>query len=91
MELASPELATCSREVADQFWDSVRGWVDARTGGDRPRSLLAVNAAQTVLTTACPLWDADRGVGHLHDLIRESFDVFGAGLLAEPRLSPYPR
>jgi AcrR family transcriptional regulator len=90
IRLASPELETCSREVADQFWESVRSWVATRTGGDRLRSLLAVNAAQTVLTTACPLWDVDRGVEHLHDLIRESFDVLGAGLLAEPRLSPYP-
>jgi AcrR family transcriptional regulator len=85
VRLASPELASCSREVADQFWTAVRDWVAARADVGELRQVLAVNAAQTVLTTACPRWDADRGIDHLHDLIREGFDVLGAGLLPAPR------
>jgi AcrR family transcriptional regulator len=85
VRLASPELASCPREVAEEFWAAVRDWIATRADPDDLRQVLAVNVARTVLTTACPRWDADRGIGHLHDLIREGFDVLGAGLLAAPR------
>jgi AcrR family transcriptional regulator len=88
VRVASPELETCSREVADQFWAAVRRWTATRTAavaGTDLRRALEINAAQTVLNTAGPHWDVDRGVGHLHGLIRQGFDVLGAGLLAVPR------
>lgn len=71
---ASPELSGCSREVADRFWDAAREWAGTRTPGDDLRLDLTVNAARTVLTTACPHWDPRTGVAGLHDLIRAGFD-----------------
>jgi AcrR family transcriptional regulator len=79
VRLASPELETCSRAVADQFWAAVRQWAATRDHPDF-RLTLAVNAAQTVLNTACPRWDVDHGIAGLHALIRDGFDAFGAGL-----------
>ncbi|GAA3335490.1 hypothetical protein GCM10020358_04020 [Amorphoplanes nipponensis] len=73
VRLASPELAGCSREVADQFWDAVRHWAADRAGLDAWRLDLTVNAARTVLNTACPHWDAGTGITGLHALIRAGF------------------
>jgi AcrR family transcriptional regulator len=83
VRLASPELETCAREVADQFWAAVRRWAATRTAATGDPDLhraLAVNAARTVLNTACPLWDVDHGVEGLHALIRDGFDLFAVGL-----------
>ena len=81
---ASPELATCSRDLADRYWVAVREWAAARHPGPGIRLDLTVNAARTVLNTACPRWDADSGVDGLHDLIREGFALLGAGLNDQP-------
>jgi AcrR family transcriptional regulator len=73
----SPELAGCSRDLADRFWVAARTWADSRVpdpAADSLRLDLTVNAAQTVLGTACPHWAAETGVAGLHDLIREGFD-----------------
>jgi AcrR family transcriptional regulator len=67
---ASPELASCARELADRFWDAVRDWA----GGDDFRIDLQVNAARAVLNTVCPRWDAATGLDGLHDLIRQGFE-----------------
>ena len=72
VRLASPSLAGCSREVGDRFWDFARQW--AGRPGDL-RLDLTVNAARTVLSTACPHWDAEGGIAGLHQLIRTSFDI----------------
>jgi AcrR family transcriptional regulator len=72
---ASPELATCSREVADKFWVAVRRWAAGRGDFTDLHLDLTVNAARTVLNTACPHWDADTGVDGLHKLIRTGFDL----------------
>jgi AcrR family transcriptional regulator len=73
---ASPELEGCSRQVADRFWVAARVWVAGRGGGhDELRLDLTVNAARTVLNTACPHWDAATGVAGLHKLIRTGFDL----------------
>jgi AcrR family transcriptional regulator len=74
IRLASPELAGCSREVADQFWEVVRAWAAARATLDDLRLDLTINAARTVLNTACPHWDAGTGITGLHGLIRTGFD-----------------
>ncbi|MEU4219416.1 TetR family transcriptional regulator [Actinoplanes sp. NPDC026623] len=74
VRLASPELSGCSREVADRFWAAVREWAAARTGLDPLRLDLTVNAARTVLNTACPHWDADSGIAGLHELLGAGFD-----------------
>ena len=79
VRLASPELAGCSRELADQFWVAVRHWAAVRdraaghSGLDDLRLDLTVNAARTVLNTSCPHWDAESGVAGLHELIRAGF------------------
>jgi AcrR family transcriptional regulator len=73
VRLASPELATCSRDVADRFWTAIHGWAASRTDLTGLRLDLTVNAAQTVLNTACPHWDADTGIDGLHRLIRTGF------------------
>ncbi|MEU4693167.1 TetR family transcriptional regulator [Actinoplanes sp. NPDC023714] len=67
---ASPELRSCSREIADRFWDAVRDWA-----GDDFRVEVQVNAARAVLNTTCPRWDAATGLEGLHTLIREGFDL----------------
>lgn len=72
---ASPELATCSREVADKFWLAIRDWAATRTELTGMRLDLTVNAAQTVLNTACPYWAAETGVAGLHALIRTGFEL----------------
>jgi AcrR family transcriptional regulator len=75
---ASPELAGCSRELADRFWVAARAWADGRVpdpAADSLRLDLTVNAAQTVLGTVCPHWAAGTGVAGLHDLIRQGFDL----------------
>ena len=77
---ASPELATCSREVADHFWLALRDWAATRADAPALHLDLTVNAARTVLNTACPRWTADSGIAGLHELIRTGFDVLGAGL-----------
>lgn len=74
LRLASPELAGCSREVTDRFWAVLRDWAGTRAELPPYRLDLAVNAARTVLTTACPHWRAETGVDGLHDLIRTGFD-----------------
>jgi AcrR family transcriptional regulator len=74
VRLASPELAGCSREVADRFWVAVREWAAGHTGLDGLRLDLAINAARTVLNTSCPRWDAGTGIAGLHALIRAGFD-----------------
>lgn len=74
VRLASPELSGCSREVADRFWAAAREWAAQRAPDDGLRLDLTVNAAQTVLTTACPYWDTETGVAGLHDLIRTGFE-----------------
>ena len=73
VRLASPELAGCSRELADQFWDAVRDWAADRAGLDELRLDLTINAARTVLNTSCPHWDAGSGIHGLHELIRAGF------------------
>jgi AcrR family transcriptional regulator len=73
IRLASPELSGCSREMADEFWDAVREWGAGRDGLDDLRLDLTVNAARTVLNTSCPHWDADTGIGGLHELIQAGF------------------
>jgi len=72
---ASPELATCAREVADRFWAAIRSWAATRTDLTGLRLDLTVNAAQTVLNTACPYWAAETGVAGLHGLIRAGFEL----------------
>jgi AcrR family transcriptional regulator len=74
VRLASPELAGCSREVADQFWVAVRDWAAGHAGLDDLRLDLTINAARTVLNTSCPHWDAGSGIAGLHELIRTGFD-----------------
>lgn len=76
---ASPALQSCARDVADRFWIAVRVWVAARPEPDAHLDL-AVDAARTVLSTACRRWDPDLGVDALHRLIRDGFDILGAGL-----------
>jgi AcrR family transcriptional regulator len=73
VRLASPELAGCSREVADQFWVAVREWAAGHADLDELRLDLTVNAARTVLNTSCPHWAADSGITGLHELIRAGF------------------
>ena len=75
VRLASPSLAGCSREVGDRFWDFARSWAATRGDHDDLRLDLTVNAARTVLTTACPHWDVESGITGLHTLIRTSFDL----------------
>ena len=72
---ASPELATCSRELADKFWLAIRDWAATRTELTGMRLDLTVNAAQTVLNTACPYWAAETGVAGLHALVRTGFEL----------------
>ena len=74
VRLASPELSGCSREVADRFWMALREWAGLRCSLDELRLDLTINAARTVLNTACPHWDTETGVSGLHDLIRTGFD-----------------
>ncbi|WP_052359322.1 TetR family transcriptional regulator [Actinoplanes friuliensis] len=74
VRLASPELSGCSREVADRFWDVVREWAATRAGLDALRLDLTVNAARTVLNTACPHWDATSGITGLHAHLAAGFD-----------------
>jgi AcrR family transcriptional regulator len=74
VRLASPELSGCSREVADRFWVALREWAASRCAQDELHLDLTVNAARTILNTACPHWDAETGVDALHDLIRTGFD-----------------
>ncbi|MET0496521.1 MAG: TetR family transcriptional regulator [Actinoplanes sp.] len=74
LRLASPELAGCSREVTDHFWAALREWAATRTDLPAYRLDLTVNAARTVLNTACPHWPAETGLDGLHDLIRTGFD-----------------
>lgn len=74
IRLASPELAGCSRELADQFWVAIRDWAAGHAGLDDLRLDLAINTARTVLNTSCPHWDADTGIDGLHQLIRAGFD-----------------
>jgi hypothetical protein len=73
VRLASPELAGCSRELADQFWVAVREWAAGHAGLDELRLDLTINAARTVLNTSCPHWDAGSGINGLHELIRTGF------------------
>jgi hypothetical protein len=73
VRLASPELAGCSRELADQFWVAARDWAAGRAGLDDLHLDLTVNAARTVLNTSCPHWDAATGITGLHELIRAGF------------------
>ncbi|MFI7540149.1 TetR family transcriptional regulator [Actinoplanes sp. NPDC049599] len=73
VRLASPELAGCSRELADQFWEAVREWAADRADLDELRLDLTINAARTVLNTSCPHWAAESGVAGLHELIRTGF------------------
>jgi AcrR family transcriptional regulator len=75
VRLASPELASCSRDVGDRFWAATRSWAATRTDLTGMRLDLTVNAAQAVLSTACPHWDADTGVAGLHRLIRIGFEL----------------
>jgi AcrR family transcriptional regulator len=75
VRMASPSLAGCSREVGDRFWDFAREWAATRGGHTDLRLDLTVNAARTVLSTACPHWDAETGIAGLHELIRKSFDL----------------
>jgi len=73
VRLASPELAGCSRELADQFWEAVREWAADRAGLDELRLDLTINAARTVLNSSCPHWAAESGIAGLHGLIRTGF------------------
>ncbi|MEU8232825.1 TetR family transcriptional regulator [Actinoplanes sp. NPDC048967] len=73
VRLASPELAGCSRELADQFWVAVREWAAGHADLDGLRLDLTINAARTVLNTSCPHWDADTGITGLHELLRAGF------------------
>jgi AcrR family transcriptional regulator len=82
VRLASPELAGCSRELADQFWVAIREWAAGHADLDDLRLDLTINAARTVLNTSCPHWDADTGIAGLHELIRTGFD-FVTPTLAE--------
>ncbi|MFI5935788.1 TetR family transcriptional regulator [Actinoplanes sp. NPDC051494] len=75
VRLASPELSGCSREVADRFWDGLRDWAATRAGLPAFELELTINAARTVLNTACPHWDAATGIPGLHHLIRTGFDT----------------
>ncbi|GAA2488788.1 TetR family transcriptional regulator [Winogradskya humida] len=70
---ASPELAGCSREVADRFWDAIRAWAPSNLSDFQLD--LTINAARTVLNTACPHWAPDDGITGLHALIRAGFDT----------------
>ena len=72
---ASPELASCSREVADRFWVAARAWAAGRAEISPLRLDLTVNAAQSVLSTACPYWAPETGVAGLHELIRTGFEL----------------
>lgn len=72
---ASPELAVCSREVCDRFWDAIRDWAASRNGPDDLRLELLVNTARTVLNTVLPRWDATTGIAGLHRLIDEGFTL----------------
>ena len=72
---ASPELSTCSREVADRFWVAARAWAAGRAEISPLRLDLTVNAAQSVLTTVCRYWAAETGVAGLHELIRTGFEL----------------
>ena len=72
---ASPELASCSREVADRLWVAARAWAADRAELTPLQLDLTVNAAQMVLKTACPHWAADTGVAGLNELIRTGFAV----------------
>ncbi|WP_233625286.1 TetR family transcriptional regulator [Actinoplanes sp. ATCC 53533] len=74
VRLASPELAGCSRELADQFWVAIHEWAAGRAGLDDLRLDLTINTARGVLNTSCPHWDADTGIDGLHQLIRAGFD-----------------
>ncbi|PRY22431.1 TetR family transcriptional regulator [Pseudosporangium ferrugineum] len=76
VRLASPELAGCSREVADRFWDAVREWAAPRAGVDGFELELVVGAARMILHASCPYWDASAGIGGLHSLVRTGFDTF---------------
>jgi AcrR family transcriptional regulator len=72
---ASPELAVCSRDVCDRFWDAVRDWAaQTHTATDLQLDLL-INTGRTVLNTVLPRWDADTGVAGLHRLIDEGFTL----------------
>jgi AcrR family transcriptional regulator len=75
VRLASPSLAECSREVGDRFWEYVRAWAATRGERDDLRLDLTVNAARTVLATACPYWETGTGIAGLHRLIRTGFDL----------------
>jgi AcrR family transcriptional regulator len=70
----SPELAVCSRDVCDRFWEAVRGWAAGRGGAMTELQLdLQINTARTVLNTVLPRWDAATGIAGLHRLIDEGF------------------
>jgi AcrR family transcriptional regulator len=75
IRVVSPELAGCSREVADRFWDVLRDWAAGRRELPDFELDLTINAARTVLNTACPHWDAADGIAGLHHLIRTGFDT----------------
>ncbi|GIF06264.1 TetR family transcriptional regulator [Actinoplanes siamensis] len=71
---ASPELAVCSRDVCDRFWDAVHRWAQQRADDATPLQLeLLINTARTVLNTVLPRWDAETGIAGLHRLIDEGF------------------
>jgi len=74
VRLASPELAGCSRELADQFWVAIHQWAAGRAALDDLRLDLTINTARSVLNTSCPHWGADTGIDGLHQLIRAGFD-----------------
>ncbi len=73
---ASPELADCSRNVCDRFWDAIREWASERDAGPTELQLdLLINTARTVLNTVLPRWDVDTGIAGLHRLIDEGFTL----------------
>ncbi|MEP7025294.1 MAG: TetR family transcriptional regulator [Actinomycetota bacterium] len=81
MAAASPALAQSSRSSTDEFWALVTSWAGQRDPGAGPfRAALLTACAQTVLRTATAQWQIEDGIGRLHQLMREGFDVLGGGL-----------
>ncbi|GIF12236.1 TetR/AcrR family transcriptional regulator [Actinoplanes teichomyceticus] len=73
---ASPELAVCSRDVCDRFWDAVRRWAAGRDAGRPDLHLdLLINTARSVFATVSARWDAETGIDGLHRLIDEGFTL----------------
>jgi AcrR family transcriptional regulator len=70
---ACPELAACSRDMCDRFWDAVRDWATGHTTATDLQLDLLINTARTVFSTAAARWDPDTGIPGLHRLVDEAF------------------